>query len=69
MVGNAWAKLGPDGDPEWPDMQFLMMSFTPTIDHGIFVAPSIGIKPEVCHNWYGYINMIQSSHLQNCSYM
>ena len=47
MEGNAWVQVS-GGDPEFPDMQVLAMSVSPSFDYGFAFANGIGLSKEVC---------------------
>ncbi|CAL4080709.1 unnamed protein product, partial [Meganyctiphanes norvegica] len=44
MVGNAW--MVGEEDPEWPELQFLMTSFTSGTDKGMLLHKIIGFTEE-----------------------
>lgn len=46
IEGNAWG-LAEEGDPHWPDLQYLLLSSSPTIDFNYFFLKVFGYKTEV----------------------
>lgn len=44
---NAWSVNEGDGDPFWPDLQYLCVSGTVAMDGGIFITDGIGYTREV----------------------
>lgn len=45
IEGNAWS-LAEEGDPHWPDLQYLLLSSSPTIDFNYFFLKVFGYKTE-----------------------
>ncbi|XP_066966830.1 glucose dehydrogenase [FAD, quinone]-like [Macrobrachium rosenbergii] len=52
VEGNAWS-LAEEGDPHWPDLQYLLISGTPGIDFGIFISDLIGFRRELFNEYFG----------------
>ncbi|KAK8384695.1 hypothetical protein O3P69_014339 [Scylla paramamosain] len=48
---NAWA-MSEEGDPYWPELQFLFVSGTPAFDYGLFVTDGIGYTRELFNKYY-----------------
>ncbi|XP_068248199.1 glucose dehydrogenase [FAD, quinone]-like isoform X2 [Palaemon carinicauda] len=51
VEGNAWS-LAEEGDPHWPDLQYLLISGTPGIDYGTFLGDLIGFRKELYDEYY-----------------
>lgn len=47
MEVNAWSVNEGDGDPFWPDLQYLFVSGTVAMDGGLFITDGIGYTREV----------------------
>lgn len=43
---NAWSRAE-EGDPDWPDLQYLFMSLGPGLDYGLFLRDLIGYRRDV----------------------
>ncbi|XP_069181513.1 glucose dehydrogenase [FAD, quinone] [Procambarus clarkii] len=48
---NAWS-LAEEGDPYWPDLQFLFVSGTPALDYGLFITDGIGYRRDLFAKHY-----------------
>lgn len=46
IEGNAWS-LSPEGDPHWPDLQYLFLSGTPAMDNGLALWDLVGYRRKV----------------------
>ena len=46
LEGNAWSR-SEEGDPDWPDLQYLFMSGGPAMDYGLFLTDIIGFRRDV----------------------
>ncbi|XP_047740953.1 glucose dehydrogenase [FAD, quinone] [Hyalella azteca] len=51
MEGNAWVRLR-EGDPTFPDMQFLIASLSIGVDFGLLISPTVGFKREVYNDYF-----------------
>ncbi|KAA0184894.1 hypothetical protein HAZT_HAZT002743 [Hyalella azteca] len=49
--GNAWVRLR-EGDPTFPDMQFLIASLSIGVDFGLLISPTVGFKREVYNDYF-----------------
>ncbi|KAF2350101.1 hypothetical protein FHG87_019143 [Trinorchestia longiramus] len=47
VEGNAWAQLGDGQDPTFPDVQFLIVSLSLSIDYGLVLNAAVGFKREI----------------------
>ncbi|XP_042214795.1 glucose dehydrogenase [FAD, quinone]-like isoform X1 [Homarus americanus] len=54
LEGNAWS-LAEEGDPHWPDLQFLFMASTPALDGGVYFNDIIGFRRDFFKQYYGSI--------------
>ncbi|XP_045604147.1 glucose dehydrogenase [FAD, quinone] [Procambarus clarkii] len=54
VEGNAWS-LAEEGDPYWPDLQYLFISATPAADAGLLLADVIGFKRDFFQKYFGPI--------------
>ncbi|CAL4113234.1 unnamed protein product, partial [Meganyctiphanes norvegica] len=53
---NAWTE-GVEGDPKWPEMQYLFIAATPGIDYGIFFGPTyVGFKRQLNDAYFSDLN-------------
>ncbi|MPC74891.1 hypothetical protein E2C01_069271 [Portunus trituberculatus] len=43
LEGNAWSR-SEEGDPDWPDLQYLFISGGPAMDYGLFITDLIGFR-------------------------
>ncbi|XP_071540783.1 glucose dehydrogenase [FAD, quinone]-like [Panulirus ornatus] len=48
---NAWG-LAEEGDPYWPDVQYLFVSGTPALDYGLFITDGIGYRRDLFAKHY-----------------
>ncbi|XP_045123984.1 glucose dehydrogenase [FAD, quinone]-like [Portunus trituberculatus] len=48
---NAWG-LSEEGDPYWPELQYLFVSGTPAFDYGLFITDGIGYTRELFNKYY-----------------
>ncbi|KAA0184899.1 hypothetical protein HAZT_HAZT002742 [Hyalella azteca] len=49
--GNAWVRLR-EGDPTFPDIQFLIASLSLGVDFGLLISPTVGFKREVYNDYF-----------------
>ncbi|KAK8376613.1 hypothetical protein O3P69_009907 [Scylla paramamosain] len=43
LEGNAWSR-SEEGDPDWPELQYLFISGGPAMDYGLFITDLIGFR-------------------------
>ncbi|XP_050713623.1 glucose dehydrogenase [FAD, quinone]-like [Eriocheir sinensis] len=48
---NAWG-VSEEGDPYWPELQYLFVSGTPVFDYGLFITDGIGFTRELFSKYY-----------------
>ncbi|XP_071530904.1 glucose dehydrogenase [FAD, quinone]-like [Panulirus ornatus] len=54
VEGNAW-NLAEEGDPLWPELQYLFISGSPGIDSGLLITDLIGFRRDFFKEYYGSI--------------
>ncbi|XP_045121245.1 glucose dehydrogenase [FAD, quinone]-like isoform X2 [Portunus trituberculatus] len=51
LEGNAWSR-SEEGDPDWPDLQYLFISGGPAMDYGLFITDLIGFRRDFFTRYY-----------------
>ena len=53
---NAWAQIS-GGDPEYPDMQTLLLATSSALDFGFVIKQGLGYTDEVIRNYIDFLNL------------
>ncbi|XP_050712612.1 glucose dehydrogenase [FAD, quinone]-like [Eriocheir sinensis] len=51
LEGNAWSRAE-EGDPNWPDLQYLFISGSPSMDYGLIINDLIGFRRDFFNTYY-----------------
>ncbi|XP_042876621.1 glucose dehydrogenase [FAD, quinone]-like [Penaeus japonicus] len=54
VEGNAWS-LSAEGDPHWPDLQYLFLSGTPAMDNGLAFWDLVGYRRKLFNQYFGHL--------------
>ncbi|KAF2368325.1 Glucose-methanol-choline oxidoreductase C-terminal [Trinorchestia longiramus] len=53
--GNAWFSFGHKKDPEWPDVQLVIVAITPGLDSGLIIGDTLGYDRNFSRRYFGPI--------------